>query len=117
MSKLFIINPDNPSALNLVHTGKEKYAVHLGGPNFFAFMDGHWSNVEYDRRPTFATDLSEALRMLEFAKGDGRWPNATIVILTEIVMEEVPSKSIGDHARLTGLAKLTEREKNALGIE
>jgi hypothetical protein len=116
MATIYIFNEVNPSTKALVHTGERKYAVHLGGNHFFAYMDGHYGEVEYEQQPTFTTDISEAIRMLEYAREDLAY-DATIVIVSEVVLEEVSGAMLDDHVRQTALAKLTEREKNALGIK
>lgn len=118
MTKLILVDNSGMGGTprgQTVHTGKKEYVVHLHGNYFFKYMDGHYGKVEFEQGPTRTDSISEALRMLEYARKDLSG-GAEIVVISEVVMETISHDILNDLVRESALAKLTEQEKNILGL-
>jgi len=97
-----------------------KYAVYLGGDNFFCFGEGHYGAKDLWTSPpgwgSVTCNFTEAVRRLGYAKKDSKMCGARIVIIQGIDIEDVPQDIITKLKVEQALAKLDSEDKRVLGL-
>ena len=98
----------------------EKFAVYLGGDNFFCFGEGHYGSKDLWTSPPgwgrVTCNFAEAVRRLGYAKKDSKMGGARIVIIKGIDIVDVPVDEITKLQREHALAKLDSEDKRVLGL-
>lgn len=98
----------------------EKYAVYLGGDNFFCFGEGHYGPKDLWTSPPgwgrVTCNFAEAVRRLGYAKKDSKMCGARIVIIQGIDIEDVSVDKINKLKVEQALAKLDSEDKRVLGL-
>ena len=98
----------------------EKFAVYLGGDNFFCFGEGHYGPKDLWTSPPgwgrVTCNFAEAVRRLGYAKKDSKMCGARIVIINGIDIEDVSVDKINKLKIEQALAKLDSEDKRVLGL-